>query len=87
MFRDIFLWFLTSHLRAAQGQRGVFHSNEAIKQAVQAGLGLGIVSIQTGELELEMKQRVTLDVDYFPIMRHWFVVHRENKRLSMVALA
>ena len=62
-------------------------SNEAIKQAVQAGLGLGIVSIHTLELELEMKRLAVLEVESFPIMRHWFVVHRANKRLSAVSLA
>jgi len=62
-------------------------SNEAIKQAVQAGLGLGIVSIHTVALELEMKRLAVLDVESFPIMRHWFVVHRANKRLSAVSVA
>jgi len=57
-------------------------SNEAIKQAVQAGLGLGILSLQTLELELALKRLVVLDVEGFPIMRHWYVVHRVDKRLS-----
>jgi DNA-binding transcriptional LysR family regulator len=57
-------------------------SNEAIKQAVQAGLGLGVVSLQTIELELETKRLVVLPVESFPILRHWFIVHRRDKRLS-----
>jgi DNA-binding transcriptional LysR family regulator len=57
-------------------------SNEAIKQAVQAGLGLGILSLQTLELELALKRLAVLDVEGFPIMRHWYVVHRVDKRLS-----
>ena len=60
-------------------------SNEAIKQAVQAGLGLGIVSLHTLELEIEMKRLVVLDVESFPILRHWYIVHRKGKRLSPVA--
>lgn len=56
-------------------------SNEAIKQAVEAGLGLGIVSIHTLELELELGRLAILDVQDFPIMRHWYVVHRRGKRL------
>jgi DNA-binding transcriptional LysR family regulator len=60
-------------------------SNEAIKQAVEAGLGLGIVSVHTLELELEAKRLEVLDVEGFPIMRHWYLVHREGKRLSPVA--
>jgi len=62
-------------------------SNEAIKQAVEAGLGLGIVSIHTLELELESGRLITLDVNMFPILRHWYVVHRKGKRLSPVATA
>lgn len=60
-------------------------SNEAIKQAVEAGLGLGIVSIHTLELELATNTLVTLDVEDFPIMRHWHIVQRAGKRLSPVA--
>jgi DNA-binding transcriptional LysR family regulator len=62
-------------------------SNEAIKQAVQAGLGLGILSLHTIGLELETKRLKVLDVKGFPIMRHWYVVHRKAKRLSTVAQA
>jgi DNA-binding transcriptional LysR family regulator len=62
-------------------------SNEAIKQAVQAGLGLGIVSVHTLEMELELKRLEVLDVESFPILRNWYVVHRKGKRLSPVAQA
>lgn len=62
-------------------------SNEAIKQAVEAGLGLGIVSIHTLELELETRRLAILDAESFPILRHWYVVHREGKRLSPAAQA
>ncbi len=62
-------------------------SNEAIKQSVQAGLGLGLLSRATIEQELELKRLVVLDVAEFPIMRHWYVVHRKGKRLSAAAEA
>jgi len=62
-------------------------SNEAIKQAVEAGLGLGIVSLHTLELELETQRLAILDVKGFPIQRHWHIVQRSGKRLSPVALA
>jgi DNA-binding transcriptional LysR family regulator len=62
-------------------------SNEAIKQAVQAGLGLGILSLQTLEMELALKRLAVLNVDGFPIMRHWYIVHRADKRLSPAAQA
>jgi DNA-binding transcriptional LysR family regulator len=62
-------------------------SNEAIKQAVQAGLGLGILSLQTLEMELALKRLAVLAIEDFPIMRHWYIVHRDDKRLSPAALA
>lgn len=61
-------------------------SNEAIKQAVQAGLGLGIVSIHTVTLELSVGRLVVLPVEDFPIMRHWYIVCRRGKRLSPLAI-
>lgn len=62
-------------------------SNEAIKQSVQAGLGLGLLSQATIEQELTLKRLVVLDIEDFPIMRHWFIVHRKGKRLSAAAEA
>jgi len=62
-------------------------SNEAIKQAVQAGLGLGVVSLQTIELELETRRLAVLPVESFPIIRHWFIVHRRDKRVSAASQA
>lgn len=60
-------------------------SNDSIKHAVAAGLGLGILSIHMLELELMTKRLAVLDVEHLPIMRHWYVVHRKGKRLSPVA--
>lgn len=62
-------------------------SNEAIKQSVQAGLGLGLLSYDTLAMELQLKTLTILDIEEFPIMRYWHVVHRHGKRLSTVALA
>lgn len=62
-------------------------SNEAIKQAVEAGLGLAIVSIHTLELELETGRLSILDVEDFPINRDWYVLQRRGKRLSPAAIA
>jgi DNA-binding transcriptional LysR family regulator len=61
-------------------------TNEAIKQSVQAGMGIGIISRHGIELELETRRLVVLDVERFPIVRHWYIVHRKNKRLSTSAL-
>jgi DNA-binding transcriptional LysR family regulator len=63
------------------------NSNEAIKQAVQAGLGLGVVSLQTIQLEIETRRLAVLPVEGFPIIRHWYVVHRRDKRMSAASQA
>ena len=62
-------------------------SNEAIKQSVEAGLGLGVVSAHTIELELQAGRLITLDVAHFPMRRKWYVMHRHGKRLPPVAEA
>lgn len=62
-----------------------FGTNEALKQAVCAGLGLGVVSAQTIELELKAQCLVVLPVEGFPVVRQWYVVHRTHKRLSVAA--
>ena len=60
-------------------------TNEAIKQSVQAGMGIGIISRHGIELELETRRLVVLDVDHFPIVRHWYIVQRKDKRPSAAA--
>jgi DNA-binding transcriptional LysR family regulator len=59
-------------------------TNEAIKAVVGAGMGLSVISLQACDLELETGRLVVLNVDHFPIIRHWFVVHRAQKRLTAV---
>jgi len=61
--------------------------NEAIKQAVRAGMGLGVVSTHTIELEVETGRLIVLDVEGFPLKRHWYMVYRKGKRLSPAARA
>lgn len=63
------------------------NKNEAIKQAVEAGLGVGLVSLHTVEAELASGQLCVLDVEGFPLMRQWYLVQREGKRLSPAAQA
>ena len=57
-------------------------NNEAIKQAVAAGLGFGIVSLHTLQQELALKQVKVLKVKELPIMRVWYVVHQKQKVLT-----
>lgn len=51
-------------------------SNETIKQAVIAGMGIALLSRHTVGLELRMSLLATLDVEGLPLMRQWFVAHR-----------
>jgi DNA-binding transcriptional LysR family regulator len=51
-------------------------SNETIKQAVIAGIGLAVISQHTISLELSLGLLTTLAVEDFPLMRSWFVAHR-----------
>ena len=60
-------------------------SDETIKQAAMAGMGLAFLSLNTVELERRTGHLVVLDVVGMPIMRDWFIVHRKDKRLPPVA--
>jgi DNA-binding transcriptional LysR family regulator len=62
-------------------------STEALKQGVEAGLGLALLSMHTLEMELALKRLVVLDVQGFPVLRDWYIVHRSGKRLSVLAQA
>jgi DNA-binding transcriptional LysR family regulator len=62
-------------------------STETIKQAVIAGMGLSFLSAHTISMELQVGKLAVLDIEGFPVMLNWFVVHRNNKRLPPVALA
>ncbi len=62
-------------------------SNESIKQAVLAGMGVSLLSLHTVGLELETGRLVTLDVEGLPVIRQWHIAHLAQKRLSPVALA
>ena len=63
------------------------NKNEAIKQAVEAGLGLGVVSLHIVQSELASGELCVLDVQGFPLMRQWYLVRREGKRPSPAARA
>jgi DNA-binding transcriptional LysR family regulator len=62
-------------------------SNETVKQAVTAGMGLAFLSGHAVALELQMNRLVTLGVRGFPHTESWYVVHRRGKRLPPVANA
>lgn len=56
-------------------------SNETIKQAVMAGLGISLLSLHTLPLELKTGDLCVLDAIGLPIERTWYVVHMNGKRL------
>ncbi len=58
-----------------------FGSNETIKQAVMAGMGIAIISAHTVAAELQENRLISLNVKGLPINRKWFVVRHQNKRL------
>ncbi|ETD83372.1 LysR family transcriptional regulator [Rhodobacter capsulatus] len=62
-------------------------SNEAIKAAVAAGLGLAILSQDTITLEAETGRLAVLDVQGFPLLRVWNVAYPRGKHLSVAARA
>jgi DNA-binding transcriptional LysR family regulator len=62
-------------------------SNETIKQAVMAGMGLSFISMHTVMLELATGKLVTLNVTGLPLVRDWFVIHLRDKKLSPIASA
>ena len=62
-------------------------NNSAIKQGVVAGLGIALISRVALDMELETRRVVILDVEGFPIMRQWRIVHLKEKYLSPTALA
>jgi LysR family transcriptional regulator for metE and metH len=56
-------------------------SNETIKQAVMAGLGIAFLSGHTVAHELADGRLVSLPVEGLPLIRDWFVVRRIDKAL------
>ncbi len=62
-------------------------STETIKQAVIAGMGVSFLSAHTVSRELASGSLKILHVQDFPVMLHWYVVHRRSKRLPPVAQA
>ena len=61
------------------------NSNEAIVEAVQAGLGIGFVSKHSVNLQLKNNIIKQLDVSPFPIIRQWHIVHHAEAELSPIA--
>ena len=78
--------FFTDHRVEPRLQMQV-NSNETLKQAVMAGLGLGFVSLHTIGSELDHGQIAILEVQSTPVFRVWNMVHTLSKVLSPAAEA
>ncbi len=62
-------------------------SNETIKQAVMAGLGIAFLSAHTVSAELADGRLVLLDLVGLPVVRQWFIVRLARRRLLPAAQA
>jgi len=62
-------------------------SNETIKQAVMAGMGMSFLSLRTVRHELASGHLTLLDIAGLPQINHWFVTHLRGKKLSPAAQA
>jgi DNA-binding transcriptional LysR family regulator len=62
-------------------------SNETIKQAVMAGLGVALISGHTVATEVEAGRLALLDVRGLPIRRQWYAVRRADRILGPAAAA
>ncbi|WP_373547339.1 LysR substrate-binding domain-containing protein [Chamaesiphon sp.] len=60
-------------------------SNEAIKQAIAGGLGISVLSQHSLDLEAQNGLLTILNVEGFPIQRHWYVIYPSGKQLSVAA--
>jgi LysR family transcriptional regulator, low CO2-responsive transcriptional regulator len=62
-------------------------SNETIKQAVIANMGISFLSLHTTGLEVQTGLLNVLEVDGLPLVRRWQIVHLRAKLLSPAAEA
>jgi LysR family transcriptional regulator for metE and metH len=69
------------------GKRIEMGTNETIKQAVMAEMGIALLSAHTIAAEVEAGRIAVLDVQGMPMVRRWFVVARRDKRLLPAARA
>lgn len=84
--RHIMETFLAEH-EASPVVSMEMSSNESIKQAVMAKLGISFVSLHTVGLELENRQIAVLDIQDTPVIRTWHVVALSKRNLSQAAEA
>jgi DNA-binding transcriptional LysR family regulator len=62
-------------------------SNETIKQAVMAGMGLSFLSLRTVRHELASGHIALVDIEGMPMVGNWYITHLSQKKLSPAARA
>jgi DNA-binding transcriptional LysR family regulator len=62
-------------------------SNETVKQAIMANMGVSLLSLHSLELELRTREISLLDVVATPVVRNWHIVKMRTKNLSAAASA
>ncbi len=82
--RTLMEGLLAEH-NVAVGRSFEMASNETIKQAVMAGMGISLLSRHTIGLEVSVGRIAVLEVEGLPVVRDWYVVYREGKQLLPVA--
>ncbi|MBI5602197.1 MAG: LysR family transcriptional regulator [Deltaproteobacteria bacterium] len=62
-------------------------SNEAIRQAVKAGVGISIISRRAVLEDLEQGRLQELKIKKFPLIRNFYLIHLKQRTLSPLAEA
>jgi DNA-binding transcriptional LysR family regulator len=85
--RILMMRYLESVAPGRSFRLSVMGSNETIKQAVMAGLGLAFISLHTVTDEIRQGRLVALDAPGLPLVRQWFLVYPQKIALSPAASA
>jgi DNA-binding transcriptional LysR family regulator len=59
-------------------------TNEAVKQAIMAGIGISLISRLSLQSEQKLNRICTLDIKDFPIQTNWHILYKKNKNLTPV---
>ncbi|MEL7228856.1 MAG: LysR substrate-binding domain-containing protein [Pseudomonadota bacterium] len=78
--RAAFEIFMADLFNVETSRFTIMQSNETIKQAVMADLGVALISGHTIEKEVESKLLKVLDVQNTPLRREWYTVQRADKK-------
>lgn len=83
--RTLMIQFLDQFGEGRAYRRVEMGTNETIKQAVMAGLGIAMISAHTCTEELRQGRLVALAVEGLPLVRQWFLLHKRDQPLLPAA--